>query len=143
MQEEETESARAVQQLRRRARNGKSGLFPISPISIEDPDRGEEGARNNEADGVELPLVVHRLEKTYPPPILQRCFYCLYPLSRSRILPFCCCCKRPQPTKALKGVSFCVPRGSCFAYIGGKGIRAATSTDCSNPTSPFIYLCAV
>ncbi|CDJ57706.1 ABC transporter family protein, related [Eimeria maxima] len=81
VQEEETESARAVQQLRRRVRNGKSGLFPTSPISIEDPDRGEEGARNNEADGVELPLVVHRLEKTYPPPILQRCFYCLYPLS--------------------------------------------------------------
>ncbi|CDJ48730.1 ATP-binding cassette sub-family A member 3, related [Eimeria brunetti] len=133
--EEELKAAEAVHQLRRRFRSRDPSLSSVNPLDIEDIEREEEESENSSSpgfvpcavDGVELPLVVYRLQKTYPPPILRRCFCCCCPQSRRRGPPFCRCCKRAQPTKALKGVSFCVPRGSCFAYIGINGSGKSTT----------------
>ena len=76
-------------------------------------------------DGADLPLVVYKLEKTYNAPFLQRCLCCC---SRIRFCgsPRSRCCKQARTTRALNGVSFCVPRGSCLAYIGMSDYRKDT-----------------
>ncbi|CDJ35112.1 Protein Abca14, related [Eimeria mitis] len=133
--EEEMKAGKAVQQLRRRFQHRDLSLSSGSHIDSEDAGRDVEESQNPSSlglpycatDGVELPLVVHRLEKTYPPPIMQRCLCCCCPQTRSSCWPFCLSCKRPQPTRALKGVSFCVPRGKCFAYIGVNGSGKTTT----------------
>lgn len=126
MQDEEARAAAAVNRLRQRSRVDKLRVSADHPSSI--GDIGDSSPADNNMfspdaaalrkEESELPLVVYKLEKTYPAPLIKRCMGCCCPQVCLWHRPLCRCCKRAQPTRALEGVSFCVPRGSCFAYIG-------------------------
>ncbi|CDJ67414.1 hypothetical protein, conserved [Eimeria necatrix] len=135
VKDEEARAAAAVNRLRQRSRVDKFGVSLDHPSSI--GDIGDSSPADNNVfspdaaalskEESELPLVVYKLEKTYPAPLIKRCLGCCCPQVCLWCRPLCRCCKRAQPTRALKGVSFCVPRGSCFAYIGVNGSGKSTT----------------
>ncbi|XP_026190567.1 ABC transporter A family member 1 [Cyclospora cayetanensis] len=134
-QDEEARAARAVSRLRQRSKrdgfasstvpqiikNINSKRFPRGHCSAIDSPVGDQ-------EELDIPLVVYRLKKTYRAPFLQRFFsFCCLPFRKRTGHPLCCCCKLAQATQALQGVSFCVPKGKCLAYIGVNGSGKSTT----------------
>ncbi|KAL8453368.1 hypothetical protein Emag_001884 [Eimeria magna] len=138
LQEEEARAAEAICRLRQRPRNKIRASAPQQQLQdscakIEAAKKSPVNANSfrsssssfTKMDQADPVLIVHRLEKTYSASLLQRCSCCCangFCDSAS-----CSCCKQPRSIKALKGISFCVDKGSCFAYIGVNGSGKSTT----------------
>ncbi|KAL8430710.1 hypothetical protein ACSSS7_005760 [Eimeria intestinalis] len=131
LQEEEARAAEAVCRLRQRPRKKVLASAPQRQLqdSCGQVEAGEERAINvvspmrssssvTKMDQPDPVLVVYRLQKTYTASLLQRCSCSCG--SACCDWASCRCCKQTQSINALKGISFCVDKGSCFAYIGSQ-----------------------